>query len=93
MLGPCGMRSLRRVLFSPRSAGHQAERSFSLKTRPELFKTRNLRFSQGRRFAHDNPADNPEFHSFIDNPPQLVKVGYKHGPGLLLLGRDRACSY
>ena len=37
------------------------------------------------RLAH-NPADSPNFTSIVDNPPQLVKSGKKHGPGLIVLG-------
>jgi surfeit locus 1 family protein len=31
-------------------------------------------------------ADDPEFVSILDGPPQLVRVGKRHGPGLLVLG-------
>lgn len=32
------------------------------------------------------PADDPNFHSPLDNPPQLVRAGgRRHGPGLLVL--------
>ena len=41
---------------------------------------------QGRRFAH-YPVEAPEFVSIVDNPPTLVKVGRRHGPGLLILGK------
>ncbi|KAL9639100.1 MAG: hypothetical protein Q9164_001131 [Protoblastenia rupestris] len=48
----------------------------------------NLRCSPSssvrRRFAH-NSADDPMFASIVDNPPQLVKTGQKHGPGLIVL--------
>lgn len=40
-----------------------------------------------RRLAH-NPADNPDFLSVVDNPPNLVKSGGRHGPGLIILGRN-----
>jgi hypothetical protein len=31
-------------------------------------------------------ADDPGFSSIVDNPPQLVRAGRKHGPGLIILG-------
>jgi surfeit locus 1 family protein len=31
-------------------------------------------------------ADDPEFVSILDGPPQLVRVGKRHGPGLIILG-------
>ncbi|MCJ1226169.1 surf-like protein [Toensbergia leucococca] len=37
-----------------------------------------------RRFAH-TPADDPNFFSIVDNPPNLVKSGKRHGPGLIVL--------
>ncbi|KAL9126590.1 MAG: hypothetical protein Q9217_004382 [Psora testacea] len=37
-----------------------------------------------RRYGH-NPADDPTFSSIVDNPPQLVRTGQKHGPGLIIL--------
>ncbi|EON67721.1 hypothetical protein W97_06864 [Coniosporium apollinis CBS 100218] len=39
---------------------------------------------QQRRHAH-NPADDPSFHSIVDSPPQLIKSGRRHGPGLIIL--------
>lgn len=32
------------------------------------------------------PADEADFISIVDNPPQLVRSGRRHGPGLILLG-------
>ncbi|QSZ30813.1 hypothetical protein DSL72_000371 [Monilinia vaccinii-corymbosi] len=31
------------------------------------------------------PADDPNFISIIDNPPNLVRTGRRHGPGLIIL--------
>lgn len=32
------------------------------------------------------PADDPNFHSILDNPPQLIRTGgRRHGPGLIVL--------
>ncbi|MCJ1358808.1 MAG: surf-like protein [Icmadophila ericetorum] len=36
------------------------------------------------RFLH-NPADSPDFKSIVDNPPNLVRSGKRHGPGLIIL--------
>ncbi|KAI1632336.1 SURF1 family protein [Biscogniauxia mediterranea] len=32
-----------------------------------------------------NPADDPTFTSILDNPPELVRAGRRHGPGLIVL--------
>ena len=44
-----------------------------------------------RKYAHTNPADDPEWTSFIDNPPVLMRLNQKHGPGLIILG-EVACA-
>ncbi|KAL7620962.1 surf-like protein [Parahypoxylon ruwenzoriense] len=31
------------------------------------------------------PAENPSFTSVLDNPPELVRTGRRHGPGLIIL--------
>ncbi|KAK4124939.1 SURF1-domain-containing protein [Parathielavia appendiculata] len=31
------------------------------------------------------PADDPGFTSILDNPPELVRTGRRHGPGLIIL--------
>jgi len=41
--------------------------------------------STQRRLAHV-PAEDPNFTSIVDNPPNLVKTGDRHGPGLIILG-------
>jgi surfeit locus 1 family protein len=43
-------------------------------------------FSQSAR-CHDKlqPADDPNFTSILDNPPNLVRAGRRHGPGLIIL--------
>ncbi|KAK0718847.1 SURF1 family-domain-containing protein [Apiosordaria backusii] len=33
----------------------------------------------------NQPADDPSFQSIVDNPPELVRTGKRHGPGLIIL--------
>jgi surfeit locus 1 family protein len=54
----------------------------SLPSRPII---RNTPFQGSRRYAYSNPADDPNFTSIVDNPPQLVRSGKRHGPGLIIL--------
>lgn len=42
--------------------------------------------SSSSRRQYKQPADNPDFHSILDNPPELVRSGRRHGPGLIILG-------
>ncbi|KAL1876282.1 surf-like protein [Diaporthe australafricana] len=43
-------------------------------------------FSQSaRRHDKPQPADDPNFTSILDNPPNLVRAGRRHGPGLIIL--------
>ncbi|KAK3996497.1 cytochrome oxidase assembly protein shy1 [Cladorrhinum sp. PSN332] len=37
------------------------------------------------RSQKPQPADDPNFTSILDNPPELVRTGRKHGPGLIIL--------
>ncbi|KAK4229959.1 cytochrome oxidase assembly protein shy1 [Podospora fimiseda] len=37
------------------------------------------------RTQRPQPADDPNFTSILDNPPELVRTGRKHGPGLIIL--------
>ncbi|KAI9819197.1 MAG: surf-like protein [Pycnora praestabilis] len=37
-----------------------------------------------RRLAH-TPAEDPNFTSIVDNPPEIVRSGRRHGPGLIVL--------
>lgn len=41
---------------------------------------------RGQQQQHREPIDDPEFISIIDGPPQLVRAGKRHGPGLIILG-------
>ncbi|PNS19614.1 hypothetical protein CAC42_7458 [Sphaceloma murrayae] len=38
-----------------------------------------------RKYSTRSPADEPGFHSIVDNPPQLVRTNKKHGWGLAVL--------
>ncbi|KAK8016287.1 SURF1 family protein [Apiospora rasikravindrae] len=43
-------------------------------------------FSQTPRARSKQPAEDPNFSSILDNPPQLVRTGgRRHGPGLIVL--------
>ncbi|KAI0425877.1 SURF1 family-domain-containing protein [Xylaria sp. FL1042] len=35
--------------------------------------------------TRQQPGDDPNFTSILDNPPDLVRTGRRHGPGLILL--------
>jgi surfeit locus 1 family protein len=43
--------------------------------------------SQSTRRSKAEPADDPNFMSIVDNPPNLVRAGRRHGPGLIVLGK------
>lgn len=43
-------------------------------------------FSSSPRRPRRQPADDPGFSSIVDNPPELVRTGNKHGWGLMVLG-------
>ncbi|KAH6630292.1 SURF1 family-domain-containing protein [Chaetomium sp. MPI-SDFR-AT-0129] len=72
-------------------------RSLQLETRPigTRFPTRpphslTKTSLQRQRFSNTprrsiQPAEQPGFHSILDNPPELVRTGRKHGPGLIIL--------
>ncbi|BDD63338.1 hypothetical protein MAP00_008240 [Monascus purpureus] len=38
-----------------------------------------------QRRAYQQMADDPRWVSMVDQPPQIVRVGQKHGPGLIIL--------
>lgn len=44
-----------------------------------------IRFNSGRQLA-----DDPQWVSPIDQPAQIVRVGKRHGPGLIILGTHLA---
>ncbi|KAG8624354.1 hypothetical protein KVT40_007421 [Elsinoe batatas] len=46
---------------------------------------KDLRSIWKRKYATRSPADDPSFHSIVDNPPQLVRSNKKHTWGLAVL--------
>ncbi|KAI6089687.1 SURF1-domain-containing protein [Hypoxylon rubiginosum] len=42
-------------------------------------------FTQTPSRAARPPAEDPSFTSVLDNPPELVRTGRRHGPGLIIL--------
>ena len=38
-----------------------------------------------RRYAHNEPVDDPAWSSVIDQPPLLVRSAQKHSPGIIIL--------
>lgn len=40
-----------------------------------------------RRRSEKQAADDPNFVSVLDGPPQLVRQKRRHGPGLIILGK------
>lgn len=45
------------------------------------------------RINFRQPADDPNFTSIIDNPPNLVRTGKRHGPGLIILGMSQIAQF
>ncbi|EOO01692.1 putative surfeit 1 protein [Phaeoacremonium minimum UCRPA7] len=41
--------------------------------------------SNSSRLRSKQPGDDPGFQSIVDNPPELVRTGKRHGPGLIIL--------
>ncbi|KAF2427590.1 SURF1-domain-containing protein [Tothia fuscella] len=42
-------------------------------------------FKKHQRRFYQNPADNPNFTSIVDEPAVMIRSGRKHGPGLIIL--------
>ncbi|KAI1642835.1 SURF1-domain-containing protein [Daldinia loculata] len=71
--------------------------SYSTQTSPcSILRTSHTPSSRPRRplfsrpFSHTprsqrQPAEDPNFTSILDNPPELVRTGQRHGPGLIIL--------
>ncbi|GAO14853.1 uncharacterized protein UV8b_04093 [Ustilaginoidea virens] len=54
---------------------------------PRTSSARSPFFTTSRRRAskHKQAADHPDFQSILDAPPQIVRSGRRHGPGIILL--------
>ncbi|KAI4238095.1 MAG: hypothetical protein LQ349_001333 [Xanthoria aureola] len=59
-------------------------RTTAIALRNPQFPRRNWAVFGSRRFAH-SPADGADFTSIVDNSPDLVKSGKRHGPGIIIL--------
>lgn len=74
-------------------AGQKLVHSLSRNTHPRrvpfhfaVAPSRRQAFSSSPRLRqYRQPADNPEFTSVLDNPPELVRTGRKHGWGIIVL--------
>jgi hypothetical protein len=58
---------------------------------PNISATTSSRLAPRRPFSNTprrpkQAADDPGFTSVVDNPPDLVRTGRRHGPGLIILG-------
>ncbi|KAG4438599.1 hypothetical protein IFR05_005923 [Cadophora sp. M221] len=60
--------------------------SISRNLRPAIFQScPACRHISSTPRVEAQPADNPDFMSIVDNPPNLVRSGKRHGPGLIIL--------
>ncbi len=75
------MRMASRLLLRP-SLAHSTARQLVHDTTAAR---RRLSQTPRRRRAKQ-PAEEADFTSVLDHPPQLVRTGRRHGPGLLILG-------
>ncbi|KAH8661895.1 SURF1 family-domain-containing protein [Xylariales sp. PMI_506] len=69
---------------------------FTLRDATKQIRSRQPRrpFSQSPRSTNRQPAEDPNFTSVLDNPPQLVRTGRKHSkPGLLFLALIPATAF
>ncbi|KXJ93708.1 SURF1 family-domain-containing protein [Microdochium bolleyi] len=73
---------------SPRKPSSSSLRGLTTTQSPNST-TRCFSHARPRRAANNEPrqaADDPNFSSILDNPPELVRAGGKrHGPGLIIL--------
>ncbi|KAI8627861.1 SURF1 family protein [Xylariaceae sp. FL1651] len=78
-------RSIERQFRSPRQPS-----TTTSALRPHI-RPANARAHPRRPFANTSarrakqPGDDPNFTSVLDNPPELVRAGRRHGPGLIIL--------
>ncbi|KAI0894400.1 SURF1-domain-containing protein [Annulohypoxylon nitens] len=87
-----------RWLSTPQSLARRVEQALEAQVRspntpakPSRSTHSVLRPSLRRPFTHSTkrpsrpPAEDPAFTSILDNPPELVRTGRRHGPGLVIL--------
>ncbi|KAI1105997.1 SURF1-domain-containing protein [Jackrogersella minutella] len=80
-------RRVEQALEAQVRAAHTTTRTAPTRTAPTSRCSPPLR----RSFAHSTPrpirppAEDPAFTSVLDNPPELVRTGRRHGPGLIIL--------
>lgn len=71
-----------RTLRTPRIAFSQPDPKICARCRQH-----QIRFSSNNQ----HPGDDARWLSVIDNPSQVVRVGRRHGPGLIILGMMHGC--
>lgn len=75
------VRTLRAANISQRLCQSTPRATRSAFTRPL-----HRQFTNTSRRADKQAADDPNFTSILDAPPQIVRAGKRHGPGIILLG-------
>jgi surfeit locus 1 family protein len=79
------LRSLRTV-SGPRVLGQATTRT----SRSAFAKPIRRHITSTSRRADKQAAEDPNFTSILDAPPQIVRAGRRHGPGIILLGTTLA---
>ncbi|KAJ9155334.1 SURF1-like protein [Pleurostoma richardsiae] len=77
-------------ILRPSSQAQKAVRHLHLqscaaKSSRPIFPSSHRSISHSPCLRSKQPGDDPGFTSFIDNPPELVRAGRRHGPGLIIL--------
>ncbi|KAI1337128.1 SURF1 family-domain-containing protein [Xylariaceae sp. FL0016] len=67
------------------AAPSRAIRPSTVQTSSTRFLPTRRPFTRTARRPRENPADDPNFTSILDNPPEIVRAGRRHGPGLIIL--------
>ncbi|KAI0468951.1 SURF1 family-domain-containing protein [Xylaria cf. heliscus] len=76
-------RSLAPQTSSPPLPRHLHTRTSSFRSSPP--KSQRFLTHSAPRKSRPQPGDDPNFTSILDNPPELVRIGRRHGPGLIIL--------
>ncbi|KLU83254.1 hypothetical protein MAPG_02319, partial [Magnaporthiopsis poae ATCC 64411] len=81
------MRAAAQCLLWPAAAAQRTARGLQRlqQSSPRLANRRPLSSTPRVRSPQNQPADDPNWTSVIDNPPELVRSGRRHGPGLIIL--------